>query len=793
MQNFNIFNFKFYKLKKTLSILLILLINSNITAQNSYTISGYITDKSSGENLIGATIIAKPKNEGTSSNAYGFYSITLEEGEYNLEYSYIGYENIYKKITLDKDIRLNLELNYKSKITQEIKVTSEKSDQNIESTNVSQIKLDLKQTKEIPVVFGENDILKTIQLLPGVQTAGEGLSGFYVRGGGPDQNLILLDEATVYNATHLFGFASVFNSDAIKNVTLIKGGMPANYSGRLSSVLDISLKDGNYQDYEFEGGIGLLSSRILAEGPILKNKSSFILSARRTYIDVLVMPFVCDTCPGKGSGYFFYDLTAKINYKISDKDRIYLSGYMGKDVFSYENLDRGFKVKFPWGNKTASLRWNHLFNNKLFCNSSIIFTDYQYEFGIEQSFFEFKILSGIKDINAKVDFTYLPNSRNQIKFGSVFTNHKILPGIATGQAGETSFEPDEISEFKSNEMSFYALNDYTLSDNIKINFGLVYSLFQYEDLAKFNIFKYDSLTQYRNIEPRISFRVKIKPDLSFKGSYNENYQYLHLASVSSISLPTDLWIPSSINIKPQFARQYVLGFFKNLFDNSWETSIEGYYKDLDNLIDYKEGVYPEDYANESSDAAFTFGKGESYGLELFVKKTSGKTNGWLGYTHSYTTRNFEELNDGKEFFAKYDRRHDLSITVSHKINDKLSLSSVFVYATGNAITIPSERYVVDGELFVEYSDRNAFRMEPYHRLDLSVNYTPKKSKKVNSSWNFSIYNVYNKKNPFFMYYDFENSGSGSNSGNILEGNLEPKLIQVSLFPILPSITWNFKF
>ena len=781
-------------MKKTFIILYFLFLSTNLFSQNTYTISGYITDNKNGESLIGSSIIIKSVNQGTSSNTYGFYSITLEEGNYNLKYNYIGYETISKQITLNKDIRLNISLKSKSKTTKVIKVSSEKNDQNIESTNISQIKLDLKKTKNLPVVFGENDILKTIQLLPGVQSAGEGLSGFYVRGGGPDQNLILLDEAIVYNATHLFGFASVFNSDAIKNVNLIKGGMPANYSGRLSSVLDISLKDGNYQKHELEGGIGLLSSRILAEGPIIQDKSSFIFSARRTYIDILIMPFVCDTCPGKGSGYFFYDLTAKINYKISDKDRLYLSGYMGKDIFSYENLDRGFKVRFPWGNKTASLRWNHLFNNQLFCNSSIIFTDYNYEFGIEQSHFQFKISSGIKDINAKFDFSYLPNSKNHIKFGSIFTNHKILPGIATGQAGDVSFNPDEINEYQSNEIALYALNDYEISEKFKINFGLVYSIFQHSgQLSPFNIFKNDSLTQYQNIEPRISFRLKINPEVSLKGSYNENYQYLHLASVSSISLPTDLWIPSSVNIKPQFSKQYVLGVFKNLLDNSWETSIETYYKNLDNLIEYKEGVYPEDYANENSDEAFTFGKGKSYGVELFIKKIVGKTNGWIGYTHSYTTRDFEELNDGKEFFAKYDRRHDLSITVSHKINEQLSLSSVFVYATGNAITIPVERYIIDGELFVEYSDRNAFRMEPYHRLDLSLNYKPKKSKKINSSWNFSIYNIYNKKNPFFMYYDFENNSSNNGPGNILEGNLDPKLIQVSLFPILPSITWNFKF
>jgi len=774
-------------------------------AQTKYTISGYVQESETGENLIGVSIYDKNTFKGTVTNQYGFYSLTLEEGNYEIIYSFIGLQSITKKVNLNNDIRINISLKNDAIITEEVIVTGEKLDKNVSSSKMSQIKIEVNNIKQLPVILGEVDVLKSAQLLPGITSNGEGSSGLYVRGGGPDQNLILLDEAVVYNASHLFGFFSVFNADAIKDINIIKGGMPAEYGGRLSSVLDISMKDGNNKKYQADGGIGLLSSRLTLQGPIQKEKSSFILSGRRTYIDVLSQPFLNRKDPETGepnafagSGYYFYDLTTKINYRISDKDRLYLSGYFGRDVFSFANSDNGFAIEIPWGNATGSLRWNHLFNDKLFMNTSVIFSDYRFEFNLAQSDFEFKIFSGINDWNTKVDFLYQPNQRHTIKFGTNYTYHIFTPGNATGRSGDVEFAPDEIFRQYSNEGALYFSDDFELSDEIKINAGIRYSSFQHR--GDINILKYiqNDLTfnsdNYRNIEPRFSLRYKLNTTSSLKTSYTENYQYIHLASTSSVSLPTDLWVPSSTVIKPKFSRQYAIGYFKNLKDNMYETSLEAYYKEMTNLIEYREGFLPEDNTNQSSDNSFTFGEGDSYGIELLLKKNQGKTTGWIGYTLSKTTRYFDEVNNGISFPAKYDRRHDLSITATHKLSKSWVLSGVFVYATGNAITLPTERYVIGGDVYTQFTSRNGYRMDPYHRMDIGATYTPsKKKKKFKSTWNFSIYNVYSRKNPYFIYFALEGLEEDGENQNIQSGNVEPKAYQVSIFPILPSVTWNFNF
>jgi hypothetical protein len=767
-----------------------------VYSQEKFTISGYVQDNESGENLIGVSIYDQKDFKGTASNQYGFYSLTMEKGNYVIIYSFIGYKSITKNINLDKNVRINLGLSNDAIVTDEVLITGERLDKNISSSNMSQVKLKVGNIKKLPVILGEIDILKSAQLLPGIQSGGEGSSGLYVRGGGPDQNLILLDEAVVYNAAHLFGFFSVFNADAIKDIKIIKGGMPAEYGGRLSSVLDISMKDGNNKKYQLDGGIGLLSSRLTIQGPIQKEKSSFIVSGRRTYIDVLTKPFIPEDNAFNGSGYYFYDLTTKINYRISDKDRLYLSGYFGRDVFNFSNENNGFAIKIPWGNATTSLRWNHLFNSKLFVNTSIIFSDYRFEFNIAQQDFELKIFSGINDWNTKVDFLYQPNQRHTVKFGLNYTYHEFTPGNASGSSGDVVFEPDEIFRQYSNEGALYLSDDFDVTDLLKIHAGLRYSSFQhsgyisFRDYIKNDIF--GSKDNYRHIEPRISFRYKLSPTSSLKGSYTQNYQYIHLASTSSVSLPTDLWIPSSSVIEPKFADQYAIGVFKNLNDNMYETSIEAYYKEMTNLIEYKEGTLPEDNTNSSSDDAFTFGDGDSYGVELLIKKNKGKTTGWIGYTLSKTTRFFDDVNNGSAFPAKYDRRHDLSITITHELSKKWTLSSVFVYATGNSITLPNERYIIGDNIYTEYTSRNGFRMEPYHRLDFGATYTPKKKKRFQSSWNFSIYNVYSRKNPYFIYFALETPNG--EPVNIPEGNIgDPKAYQVSIFPILPSVTWNFNF
>ena len=772
-----------------------MLLSLFVSSQNNYTISGYVQDSSSGENLIGVSIYDQKTYKGTSSNEYGFYSLTLKEGTYDIVYSSIGYKSISKTIYLNKNFRINVSLQNMAIITDEVIVTGERLDKNVSSSNMSQAKIEVDNIKQLPVILGEVDILKSAQLLPGIQSGGEGNSGLYVRGGGPDQNLILLDEAVVYNAAHLFGFFSVFNADAIKDINIIKGGMPAEFGGRLSSVLDITMKDGNNKQYQVDGGIGLLSSRLTVQGPVQKEKSSFIISGRRTYVDVLSKPFIPKDNAFNGSGYYFYDLTTKINYRISDKDRLYLSGYFGRDVFNFANTDNGIGIEIPWGNATTSLRWNHLFNNKLFVNTSLIFSDYRFEFNIAQQEFELKIFSGINDWNTKVDFLYQPNQRHTIKFGANYTYHEFTPGNASGRSGDVVFEPDEIFKQYSNEGALYLSDDFEATDALKIHAGLRYSSFQHSGYISFrdyiiNDFK-GSDNNYRHIEPRLSFRYKLTTTSSIKGAYTQNYQYIHLATTSSVSLPTDLWVPSSSVIEPKFSDQYALGYFKNLKDNMYETSIEAYYKEMTNLIEYKEGVLPEDNTNSSSDDAFAFGEGDSYGVELLLKKNKGKTTGWIGYTLSKTTRYFDEVNAGLAFPAKYDRRHDLSITATHKLSEKWTLSSVFVYATGNAITLPTERYLIGDNIYTEYTSRNGFRMDPYHRLDIGATYTGKKKKRFESSWNFSIYNLYSRKNPYFIYFALE--APEGEDGSIQQGNLTPKAYQVSIFPILPSITWNFSF
>ena len=782
-------------INKSYLLIFLLFFTTYAQAQESFTISGYVQDSESGESLIGVSIYDNITYKGTASNQYGFYSLTLSKGEYEIIYSFIGYKSLTKKITLNKDLRLNISLENSAIITEEVIVKGERLDKNVSSSNMSQERIEVESIKKIPAILGEVDVLKSAQLLPGIQSGGEGNSGLYVRGGGPDQNLILLDEAVVYNAAHLFGFFSVFNADAIKDINIIKGGMPAKYGGRLSSVLDISMKDGNNKKYQVDGGLGLLSSRLTVQGPVQKEKSSFIVSGRRTYVDVLSKPFIKEDAPFSGSGYYFYDLTTKINYKISDRNRLYLSGYFGRDVFSFNNSDNNIGINIPWGNATTSLRWNHLFNDKLFMNTSLIFSDYRFEFNIAQQEFELKIFSGINDWNTKIDFLYQPNQRHTVRFGGNYTYHEFTPGNASGKAGEVTFEPDEIFKQYSNEGALYFSNDIEVTDLLKVHAGVRYSSFQHSGYISFRDYISNEFTgnddNYRHIEPRLTFRYKLNTSSSIKGAYTQNYQYIHLASTSSVSLPTDLWVPSSSVVKPKFSDQYAIGYFKNLSDNMYETSAEVYYKEMTNLIEYKEGVLPEDNTNSSSDDSFAFGEGDSYGIELLIRKNKGKTTGWIGYTLSKTTRYFDDVNDGEPFPAKYDRRHDLSITATHQLSKKWSLSSVFVYATGNAITLPTERYVIGENIYTEYTSRNGFRMDPYHRLDIGATYTTKKKKRFQSSWNFSIYNLYSRKNPYFIYFDLE-SPEGED-GSIQAGNLTPKAYQVSIFPILPSITWNFNF
>jgi len=797
---------------KNILLILTLLFTQLVYSQEEYTLSGYVSDGRSGETMIGAKVYVPSVKKGVITNSYGFYSLTLPKGTYEVEYRVSGLETKIKTVTLESDVRLDVEIGTDLQNLEEV-VVKGKAEDNVKSTNIGTIELDIDEIKTLPAFMGEVDIIKTIQLLPGVSSASEGGQGFYVRGGGPDQNLVLVDEAVVYNASHLFGFFSVFNADAVKSVNLIKGGMPANYGGRMSSVLEVSMNEGNAKRFKMKGGIGAISSRLTIEAPIKKDKGSFIISARRTYIDVLMKAAIKKDSPFAGTSYYFYDFNAKANYKFGEKDRIYLAGYYGKDEFSYGNKDSDFNVKMPWGNAVASLRWNHLFSSKLFLNTTATYSNYQFKFGSEQDQFRFQINSGIEDWGGKMDFTYFAGARHKLKWGAQYTYHTFTPIGVSAESEDVVFDTGLAQQLKSHESAVYLLDEFDLTENIRFNAGLRYSMFQHVgpftryikgDLSKpdstITYGKNELIKMYDGLEPRFSARFMLRDKSSIKAGYSYNYQYVHLTSLSAVSLPTDIWYPTTSIAQPQKGWQGSVGYFRNFKENMFETSVEVYYKGMQNLIEYKQGALPSDNVNDNTDNLLTFGKGRSFGIEFFIKKTRGKFTGWIGYTLAKTDRTFVNLNDGKTFPAKYDRRHDLSIVLSYKPNKRWVVSSAFIYATGNTLTLPSAWYVQGQDLLFDYEARNSTRMPAYHRLDLSATWYSKEYKEVTNpatgekmqvkkklkfNWAFSIYNVYNRANPYFLYID--------NDGDFLAGTFKISVKQVTLFPIIPSVTWNFEF
>ena len=763
-----------------------------------YTISGFVRDSLNGETLIGATITVKGQTKGISSNQYGFYSITLNAGNYVLICSFIGFNSRVIPILLDGDKKINFDVLPGVKLSEEVTVSAKKRDANVKNAQMGKFTLPIEQIKVIPAFLGEVDLLKTIQLLPGVRNAGEGSAGIYVRGGGPDQNLILLDDAPVYNTGHLFGFFSIFNSDAIKNVTLIKGGMPAQYGGRLSSVLDISMKEGNNQKLQVDGGIGLIASRFSIQGPLKKNKASFIVSGRRTYIDAIVKPFISKSSQFYGSGYYFYDLNAKVNYIFSDKNRIYASGYFGRDVFDFVNGRQSLKVNIPWGNATGTLRWNHVFNKKLFGNTTAVYNDYNFNFKASQNDFVIKLASGIRDASIKQDLDLYPFTGHKIKFGGIYTYHRFTPSVVSGQQDSVVFKPNNAQIKFAHEAAVYFQDDWEINEKLKVNAGLRYSWFQQVGPYKLyttddngnrtdsTVFKSGApVKTYGGFEPRLTLRYALNDETSVKASVTRNLQYIHLVSNAGTTLPTDIWVPSTYKVKPQISWLYAAGLFKNFRDNMYETSVELYYKKMQNQIEYKEGYTPTTL--EDTENFFTFGDGWSYGSEFFINKTKGRLTGWVGYTLSWTWRKFPGLNDGDKYPAKYDRRNDMSVVAIYTFNKKWRVSATFVYGSGNAATLPQRFYIIGGVLTQEYSRINEYRLPSYHRLDLSAILTPKKSErhKWKSEWVFSIYNAYSRLNPYFIYFD--------QSGNPYNGSLKIQAKQVSLFPIIPAVTWNFRF
>ena len=785
------FKFKFYLMKILKYYLLgaVLCVAFPVFSQENFTLSGFVKDVSTGETMVGANIVLKNNiSQGTSTNAYGFYSLSLPAGKYTIVASYLGYTNIETAVDLSENKKLNFQLS-EGLTMQEVVVTAKEKDSNVQSTQMGTMGLSMEEVKKLPTLMGEVDVLKTLQLLPGVLSAGEGSAGFYVRGGGPDQNLILLDEAVVYNSGHLLGFFSVFNGDALKNTTLIKGGMPAQYGGRLSSVVDIQMKDGNDKSYGVEGGIGLIASRLTAEGPIVKNKSSFMVSGRRTYALDLAQPAI-DNTRFAGTNYYFYDFNLKANYRLSEKNRLFLSGYFGRDVLIFNNQQRAFNFSIPYGNSTATLRWNHLFSDKLFMNLSLIYNDYNFKFGGgQEGSVNIQVKSGIKDYNTKLDFDYFPNYNHSIKFGLNYTYHTVSPNVANVVAGGETFSNNLQSKF-AHEAAAYVADDYKINSLLSLNYGIRLSMFSQVGpyTSTIDAQKYENLEPvktYFGFEPRLTGKYSLDGVSSVKGGVTFTNQYLHLVSNSTSTLPADVWVASSELVKPQLGIQYAVGYFRNFDDNMYETSIEGYYKTLRNQLDYTEG-----YVNkpaEEVEKSFVAGKGRAFGVELFIKKAKGRLNGWIGYTYSRSLRTFAAIEKGREFPAVFDRPHDAVVVANYELTPKWQLSAVFVYATGRAFTPVRSLFLLQQNLQTEYAPRNSTRLDDYHRLDLSATYTrrPNSNRRFSSSWTFSVYNVYNRLNPFFAYYATET--------NFERGTAKATAVKVTLFPIIPSITWNFKW
>jgi len=780
-------------LEKTTLLLLWLLFSTAVFAQKNYTVSGTLKDANSGETLIGANVYVGDGSTGTITNEYGFYSLSLAADTVLITFSYIGYQPSIHKFYLNGDTTLNIELS-DGKTIEEVVVSASSNKEKMNSTQMGMDEVTVKEAKEIAAVFGEVDIIKVLQLKPGVQSGTEGSSGVYVRGGGADQNFFVLDEAPVYNPSHLFGFFSTFNADAVKNVKLYKAGFPAQFGGKLSSVIDVRMREGNRKKYHLTGGIGAISSRLTVEGPIVKDKGSFILSGRTTYIALITAALNESNKDNENwtqiPDYSFYDINLKVNYDISDKDRLFLSGYFGRDVFLYSSPTGGLNFNFQWGNIAGTLRWNRIISPKLFVNTSFTFSDYEYN--IKNKFDEFDIAlgSGIRDLNLKTDFTWLPTNKHNVRFGANAIYHRFSVGrFDAGNGSDIDFEAGSL--FHAGEFGAYISDDWTISQRLKILLGVRFSGF------------YNQNKFYYAAEPRFAIKYNVHKDVSIKASYARMSQYIHLVSTSGGTLPTDVWYPSNPNVTPQFSDIASVGVSWAL-GRDFFISVEGYYKWLHNQIDFRDGA--QLFLNDELDKEFIFGKGNSYGAEFYIEKKNGDIRGWIGYTLSWTWRQFAEVNNGTAYHPKNDRRHDISAVVMWDIpwtrpKFPLTLSASWVYGTGAAVSMPSGRYLQQDyvgtntfQFIPIYTERGGFRMPAYHRLDIGLVWKlfPQSKKRFRSDITFSVYNVYNRRNPFFMYIDavYPDGGNGNNTNQIPE-KFEAKV--VSLFPIIPSVTWNFKW
>ncbi|RUA33660.1 MAG: hypothetical protein DSY77_09150 [Bacteroidetes bacterium] len=783
-------------------IILLFFLASSLHAQK-YTVSGYVKDAGSGEVLIGATVVNKNKpGVGQATNVYGFYSFELPKGEYTLKASYVGFANKEIEVNLTEDISLNFNLEEKASSLEEVVVSAKRSDENVSSVKMSTEKLQIERIKSMPALFGEVDVVKSLQLLPGVSTAGEGTSGMFVRGGSSDQNLILLDEATVYNASHLFGFFSVFNPDAVKNVEIYKGGIPAKYGGRISSVLDIQMREGNNQKFKVTGGLGLISSRLTAEIPVVKDKSSLLLSGRRTYADEFAV-FANDENI-RNSKLYFYDFNTKFNYSFSDKDKIFVSGYFGRDFAAISNL-----LGFDWGNATFSTRWNHLFNDKLFLNTTLLYSNFNYGFDVNSAGSGFNWNSGLQEYNLKLDFDYFLNNKNTLFFGANAIYHVFAPAEITSK--DSNIQDFNLQNDYAVETALYVSNQHEVNDKLSLEYGIRYSSFakigldsvsvyaegqrkRPENEIRTDVFQSGELVKYYGgFEPRIGIRYLINSKTSLKASFNRMRQYLQVATNATAGFPTDRWIPADYHIKPVIGDQVAFGYFRNFKNNAWEISVEGYYKWLQNVVDFLPG---EDVLlNDRIETAVASGIAWSYGAEFMLRKNVGKTTGWLSYTLSRTQRQIEGVANGNPYLARYDKPHDIALVLSHKFSEQLSFSGNWVYASGAAVTFPEGRYIMNGQNIPYYDDskRNTSRMPDFHRMDLGLTYKFRDLNRFSHDITLSFYNVYNRKNPFSIEFRQVNNND-PNFNETEDGPItstKPSAVKTSLFGIIPSITYNF--
>lgn len=779
-------------------ILLLGFISLSLSAQDKFTISGYVKDSKNGEALIGVTVHKKNSQIATSTNAYGFYSLTLPKGSDTVSFSFVGYQTLIKTIDLNSNQTLSLEMGEEDKTLDEVVVSSEREDANVKGMEMSVAKLDIKQIQKMPALLGEVDIIKSIQLLPGVTTVGEGASGFNVRGGNIDQNLVLMDEAPVYNSSHLFGFFSVFNPDAVKDVKLIKGGIPAQYGGRVSSILDIRMKEGNSKKLEVNGGLGTIFSRLSIEAPIIKDKASFIIAGRRSYIDVLAKPFLKNQSGLSDAKFYFYDLTAKFNWRVNEKNTVFASGYFGRDVF-------GAGFKFNWGNSTATVRWNHIFNSKLFMNLSTFYSNYQYELGFkdEGTGQKFEWKSNIINYSFKPDFTYYLNNKNTIRFGA----QAILFTFSPGKAIITSQNGASVNISSDNqyglEYAAYIDNEQKLSNRFTLQYGLRWSFFNYMGKGTKYVYRdtipneskpfdyeekvdaWKTIKPYNNAEPRLAVNYTINDKSSVKLGYNRMSQYLHIVSNTAASTPLDIYTPATNNVKPLIADQITLGYFRNFKDNMFETSAEIYYKDLQNQLDYVDNANL--LLNKYLEADLVQGKGRAYGLELYLKKTKGKLNGWVSYTLSKTERKVSGISNGDWFLSKYDRTHNLNTVLIYDLNKRFSFSANFVLMTGTPATFPTAKVELQGYVIPYNTEnkRNNYRNTAYHRLDVGLTYNYKKNerRRYKQSIVVSVYNAYNRRNAFSIYFR-----------NNPDYPVNTEAVRYSVIgSIVPAITYNFKY